>query len=214
MRLILIDESIIAPAPLTRPGSGCRPLPRVAGSHGMWRNGTSVDAHTFSGPNGVERLYASHHGWLLGWLRRRLGDSCDAADVAQDVFMRLLTRQSLSAGPGLREPRAYLSTIAHGLVVDHWRRRELERAWLETLAHLPEPQTPSPESRLIFLETLVAIDRMLDALRPQVRAAFLWAQLDGLTCPQIAERLGVSLSTAERHIASALRHCYALRFGA
>jgi RNA polymerase sigma factor (sigma-70 family) len=78
---------------------------------------------------------------------------------------------------------------------------------------MPEAEAPSPESRLIFLETLVTIDRILDSLKPAVRNAFLWAQLEGLTCPQIAERLGVSLATAERYIAKALRQCYALRFG-
>jgi RNA polymerase sigma-70 factor (ECF subfamily) len=163
----------------------------------------------------IEVLYSDHHGWLQGWLRRKLGDAFDAADLAQDVFMRLLTRQAAAVSlPDLREPRAYLSTIARGLVVEHWRRRELEQAWLDTLAHLPQAEAPSPESRLIFLETLVGIDRLLDALKPQVRSAFLWAQLEGLTCPQIAERLGVSLATTERYIATALRHCYTLRFGA
>ncbi|MFT3664889.1 sigma-70 family RNA polymerase sigma factor [Piscinibacter sp.] len=157
----------------------------------------------------VHALFNDHHGWLQAWLRRRLGDSFDAADLAQDVFMRLLLRrQPVQA----REPRAFLSTIAHGLVVEHWRRRELERAWLETLAALPEPETPSPESRLILLEALIEIDRVLDSLKPAVRSAFLLAQLDGLTCPRIAERLGVSLATAERYIAKALRTCYALRF--
>jgi RNA polymerase sigma factor (sigma-70 family) len=157
----------------------------------------------------VQTLYSDHHGWLLGWLRRRLGNTFDAADLAQDVFMRLLSRrQPIQA----LAPRAFLSTVAHGLVVEHWRRRELELAWLDTLAAMPEAQAPSPESRLIILETLVAIDAMLDTFKPAVRAAFLHAQLDGLTCPQIAERLGVSLATAERYIAKALRGCYALRF--
>jgi len=157
----------------------------------------------------IHMLYADHHGWLQGWLRRKLGNAFDAADLAQDVFMRVLARQAL---PQANEPRAYLSTIARGLVIDHWRRRELEQAWLETLANLPPPEMPSPESRLMLLETLVAIDSMLDALKPPVRAAFLWAQLDGLTCPQIAERLQMSLATAERYVAKALRHCYDLRF--
>lgn len=157
----------------------------------------------------VQVLYSDHHGWLCGWLRRRLGNACDAADIAQDTFLRLLTRpQHLE----LDEPRAYLSTIARGLVVDHWRRRELELAWLETLAALPEPEAPSPETRMIFLQALIEIDRLLDALKPQMRTAFLLAQLDGLTCPQIAGRLGVSLATVERYIAKALRACYALRF--
>ncbi|MDF3884942.1 sigma-70 family RNA polymerase sigma factor [Cupriavidus basilensis] len=157
----------------------------------------------------VHTLYSEHNRWLQGWLRRKLGNACDAADLAQDVFLRLLHRQPAD----IREPRTYLSTIARGLVIEHWRRRELELAWMETLAQLPPAHAPSPESRMLFLETLIAIDRVLDALKPQVRTAFLWAQLEGLTCRQIAERLGVSLATAERHVAAALRHCYALRFG-
>lgn len=161
----------------------------------------------------VHELYRDHHGWLQGWLRRKLGNSFDAADIAQDTFMRLLARQNVKEMAAVREPRAFLSTIAHGLVVQHWRRRELEQAWLETLAQLPEQSAPCPESRLQFLEALIAIDQMLDQLKPKVRTAFLLAQLDGLTCPQIAERIGVSLATVERYLAVALRHCYAIRFG-
>lgn len=157
----------------------------------------------------VHVLYSDHHGWLCGWLRRRLDNACDAADIAQDTFLRLLTRRQRLE---LDEPRAYLATIARGLVVDHWRRRELELAWLATLAAWPEPEAPSPETRMIFLQALIEIDRLLYSLKPQVRTAFLLAQLDGLTCPQIAGRLGVSLATAERYIAKALRACYALRF--
>lgn len=157
----------------------------------------------------VDTLYTDHHGWLQGWLRRRLGNTFDAADIAQDVFMRVLARRQPLK---MQEPRAYLSTIARGLVIDHWRRRELEQAWLETLAALPEPEVPSPESRLLFLEALIEIDRILDSLDPRVRKAFLLAQLDGLTCRQIAQELGVSLATVERYLAKALRRCYELKF--
>lgn len=159
--------------------------------------------------NSTESLYREHHNWLYQWLRRKLGSNCDAADIAQDTFMRLLARQQPVQ---MDTPRAYLSTIARGLVVDHWRRRELEFAWKETLAAMPEAEAPSPEVRALFLEALIEIDRLLDSLKPQIREAFLLAQLDGLTCPQIATRLGISLATVERHLAKALRACYALRF--
>jgi RNA polymerase sigma factor (sigma-70 family) len=157
----------------------------------------------------VHILYQDYHGWLKGWLRYKLGNAFDAADLAQDVFMRLLARQEPVAA---REPKAFLSTIARRLVIEHWRRRELEQAWLETLAALPEAEAPSPENRALFLEALVEIDTVLDGLKPAVRSAFLLAQLDGMTCPQIARELGVSLATVERYIAKALRACYALRF--
>lgn len=160
---------------------------------------------------GVKNLYSDHHGWLQGWLRRKLGNTFDAADIAQDVFIRILTRQQPAQ---IAEPRAYLSAIARGLVIDHWRRRELEQAWLQTLAAMPEAEAPPPESRLLFLEALLAVDRLLDSLKPPIRRAFLLAQLEGLTCPLIAERLGVSLATVERYMAKALRHCYRLQFEA
>ncbi len=37
-----------------------------------------------------QQLYLDHHGWLHGWLRRRLGDREHAADIAHDTFLRLL----------------------------------------------------------------------------------------------------------------------------
>jgi RNA polymerase sigma-70 factor (ECF subfamily) len=157
----------------------------------------------------IESLYVDHHGWLHGWLRRQLGNSFEAADLAHDVFVRLLRRPAVA---DTREPRAFLSTIARGLLVDHWRRRELERAWMDVLARTPEAQAPSPESRLLILEALIKIDQLRDTLKPKVRQAFLWAQLEGLSCPQIAARLDVSLATAERYVASGLRQCYQFRF--
>jgi len=168
-----------------------------------------VSAANLSLQQEVRTLYQDHHGWLSAWLRYKLGNAFDAADLAQDVFMRLLTRQEPVAA---REPKAFLSTIARRLVVDHWRRRELEQAWQETLSSLPESEVPSPESRALVLEALVEIDAVLDGFKPAVRTAFLLAQLEGLTCPRIAEQLGVSLATVERYIAKALRACYAVRF--
>lgn len=157
----------------------------------------------------IERLYKDHAGWLVGWLHRQLGNGADAADLSHDVFTRLLARPR--ALP-LSQPRAYLSSIARGLVIDHWRRRELHRVWVETLSHMPLEHAPSTEARALMFETLVLIDRALDALKPAMRAAFLLVQLEGLTCAQAAQRLGVSQPTVERHIARAMRHCYAVWF--
>ncbi|OUM28850.1 sigma-70 family RNA polymerase sigma factor [Pseudomonas putida] len=157
----------------------------------------------------IEQLYVEHHSWLQGWLRTRLHNATDAADLAHDTFLRILQRRQ---APVLLEPRAYLRTIARGLVIDLWRHRDIEQAWLETMAGLPEAQMPSPEVSALAIEALIGIDRMLDALPERMRTIFLMAQLDGLPCPRIAEQLGVSLSTIERDLAKALRHCYQLAF--
>ena len=160
----------------------------------------------------LDGLYRDHHPWLLGWLRRKLGCPDEAADLAQDTFVRLLRRREYLQNNPLHAPKAYIATIARGLVVDHWRRRELESAWQETLANLPQAEVVSPEMRLCLFETLDEIDQMLSTLKPAVRRAFLLAQLEGYSCRQVAESLNVSLATAERYVAKALRRCYEFQF--
>ncbi|MGL5998223.1 MAG: sigma-70 family RNA polymerase sigma factor [Pseudomonas proteolytica] len=154
----------------------------------------------------IRTLYIDHHAWLLDWLRKRLRHGDSAADLAHDTFVHILGKpQRLQE---LRQPRAWLSTVAHGLLVDRVRRQRVERAYLQAIAHLPEAGVPSPESQLILLETLVRIDALLDGLRPKVRMAFLMSRLEGLSYKEIAERLAISLSSVEKYMATAIRHCY------
>ncbi len=154
----------------------------------------------------IRALYIDHHAWLLGWLRRRLHHGDSAADLAQDTFVHILGKPERLQE--LRQPRAWLSTVAHGLLVDRVRRQRVERAYLEAIAHLPEAEVPSPESQLILLETLARVDALLDGLRPKVRMAFLLSRLEGLSYKEIAVRLAVSLGSVEKYMASAIRHCY------
>jgi hypothetical protein len=51
---------------------------------------------------------------LLGWLRRKIGNSSDAADLAHDRFVRIPASRHLPESPG-QEPRALPAHIAKGL---------------------------------------------------------------------------------------------------
>lgn len=152
-------------------------------------------------------LYEDHHGWLQAWLRKKLSSAADAADIAHDTFVRVLASRGK---PAPAEPRALLTTIAKGLLIDQWRRREIEKAYLDALASLPEAVAPSPESQLLVIELLLRVDRMLDGLAPKARTAFLLAQVDGLPYAEIARRLEVSVRSVERYIAQALFQCHLL----
>lgn len=153
----------------------------------------------------IAALYTDHHGWLQGWLRRRLGDTFDAADLAHDTFMRLLAREEPVA---MREPRAFLTTVAQRVLSNHYRRQQLERAYLDALAQAPQAVALSPEERALLLEALDEIDRLLDGLPAVVRRAFLMAQLDGMKQAEIARELGVSLTTVKRYLVQASMRCY------
>lgn len=151
----------------------------------------------------VESLYSNHHGWLQGWLRGKLGNAFDAADLAHDTFVRILVDRNAQA---IREPRSYLATVAGRVVVDHYRRQALERAYLEALTHWPEPEALSCEARAILLETLYEIDAMLDGLGTKLKEVFILSQFEGLTYAQIAAQLGIGLRTVNKYMTRAVAH--------
>jgi RNA polymerase sigma factor (sigma-70 family) len=152
----------------------------------------------------VQTLYNDHHGWLLNLLSRKIGCAAHAADLTQDTFVRVMLKPELEA---LREPRAFLATVANGILVNWYRRQSLESAYLEALAHLPEPQAPSPEQRLTLLETLHEIDAALDALPAKAKHAFLLSQIEGRRYSEIAQLLEVSEVTVKRYMKQAYRLC-------
>ncbi|CAM3748523.1 putative RNA polymerase sigma factor FecI [Pseudomonas reidholzensis] len=155
----------------------------------------------------VALLYRQQHGWLKTWLRHRLNCSQSAADLAQDTFMRLLAKEQV---PHLHAPRTFLAKVAQSVLCNHYRRQKLERAYLEALAAMPEQVAPSLETQAILLETLIALDTILEGLERPVREAFLLSQLEGLGHGEIAERLNVSITTVKRYIGKAGALCIML----
>lgn len=156
----------------------------------------------------IASIYSSHHGWLLRWLRGKLPCAEQAADLAHDTFVRLLAAPQ--ATPPLREPRAYLTTVAQRLLIDHYRRLSLEQAWCEALAQQPELLAQSPEERLMIVQTLQRVDAMLASLPDVVRSAFLMAHIDDLAYGEIGQRLGVSERSVKRYMVQAFEQCIVL----
>lgn len=153
-------------------------------------------------------LYEDNHDWLCQWLRRRLDGGEEALDLAHDTFLRLLRKPDEM--PGIKEPRAFLTTIARGLLNDHWRRRSLEKAWLEAAASLPPEAAVSPEALLSMQQELQQLDAMLAGLAPKAREVFVLSQLEGLSYLRIAERTGLSERTVKRYMAQGFEMCLAL----
>ncbi len=153
----------------------------------------------------ISAWYDSHHGWLQAWLKRKLGCAHTAADLTHDTFLRLLARPRELRD--IEQPRAFLGTIAHDLMVNHLKRQSLEASYMQALLIHPEAATHGPETRAVVIETLLEIDAMLDGLPVKARQAFLLSQLEGLRYAEIAEKLNVSLSMVKKYMMRAMLHC-------
>ncbi|WP_203007939.1 RNA polymerase sigma factor [Pseudomonas paraversuta] len=145
---------------------------------------------------------------ILHFLRKRTDNASDAADMTQDVFTQWLGYQDRAK---VEQPRAFLFQMARNLLRDHWRRQQVRQAvHSEQIAGQPEPLTDERDEpmagaqRLQYLEQLKAV---LAELSPRRREALMLHRFEGLSQAQIAERMGISVSMVEKHIAFALLHC-------
>jgi len=107
-------------------------------------------------------------------------------------------------------PKAYLSSIARGLLVDFFRRRTVEQAYLDALEVQPEQHSISAEQHHLIIDTLLQIEKMLDAMSERGRQIFLLAQLDGLSFAEIGRQLNVSVTTVRKHFIRAMTQCLLL----
>lgn len=152
----------------------------------------------------IDHMYQEHHSWLSVFIKRRLGCPDTTADLVQDTYLRLLTKGKL---PEYKDSRKYLTHIAKGLVIDLYRRRRVEAAYLELIEQEPTPVSGSPEEHSIVVEALVEIDTLLQKLPLKARQALLMRQLEGKSYKVIALELGVSVSSVEKYVAKALQGC-------
>jgi RNA polymerase sigma-19 factor, ECF subfamily len=148
-------------------------------------------------------LFQLHYRWLCACLSRL--DSQDSAeDIASETFLQLLASPNVVP---IREPRALLITIARRLIYQRWRRRDLERDYLQNLAADDAEHADSPEHLAATLQSLARIDQRLNRLPAKVKTTFVLARGDGLTYPEIAEQLGISMRSVSVYMHKAETCC-------
>lgn len=153
----------------------------------------------------IDQWFKNDYRWLRSLVRKDTDCPHSAEDIASETFLQALTFKDLLI---VRSPRPLLSTIARRLMYEGWRRRDLERAYAARLSAQPEGAHPSPEEQHLILEALYAVDRLLDGLSNNARAAFLYHQLDGMTYADIGHLLGVSATRVQQYMAQAIKRIF------
>jgi len=150
----------------------------------------------------INTFYQNHHSWLYQLFNRKLSNHADAADLAHDAFIRLITKPKFfDSNSGAR---AYLSHVARGMCTDLWRRQQIEHAFYEALAECKHEDEQSPEYKHNIIQALVQVDNMLAKLPEKVARAFWLSQLEGKRYKDIALELEVSERMVKKYMAQAM----------
>jgi RNA polymerase sigma factor (sigma-70 family) len=158
-------------------------------------------------PSPVGRLFAEHRAALQSFFLRRIRSKADAADLAQEVYVRMLRIRDLDA---IRSPVHYLYTVANNLVKEHavLDRRQASGIDIdEAPAHVQLETLPAFDGDLDATERVARLGVVLKQLRPKCRAAVELRFTQGLCYREIAMHLGVSPQMAKKYVAQALGHC-------
>jgi RNA polymerase sigma-70 factor (ECF subfamily) len=155
----------------------------------------------------VERLFAQHRGHLQTFFFRRVHSHPDAAELAQEVYVRMLRVPDMEA---IRNPEAYLYTVASNLGKEHARQEHKDAAVLDIEDPLVQEQLaelPAFAGQLDTEQRIKRLREVLQQLPPKCRAAVVLQYWHGLSYEEIAQRLGVSTHMVKKHLSHALVHC-------
>lgn len=158
-------------------------------------------------PGFVAELARKYSKRLKRFIFTRSRNRADVADLAQEVFLRLLRVDRQSA---IRSPEAYLFTIASHVVHQNNLEQTRSPATININELYGELQLMSPDdpSLEVDMQQRVAeLERALQCVPAKVRVTLLLHRYAGYSIEEIARQIGVSKPTAKRYLAAGLAHC-------
>ena len=158
-----------------------------------------------------QQIVQQYHRRIYNICYRFSGSSDDAADLAQEVFIKMY--RTLGTFDGTRASfMTWVTTVTRNLLVDHFRKGKYDRVTdsLEstagnqedglTLAEQLEDPAASPEARMQTLQTRKMVHEALQKLSPELREAVILRDLQDMDYKEIAQVLKVPEGTVKSRI--------------
>ena len=144
-----------------------------------------------------------HRPAHLAYALRLTGEPSGAEDVVQEAYARLF---ALTDWRRIERPHPFAMRTIHNLVVERFRRADVVQIDQALRLDLFDPvdEQPSPERDLMARAELRQVAQALDMLPERCREVVRLRRIEGYAPGQIAEKLGISVSTVEKHLAKGL----------
>lgn len=155
----------------------------------------------------VERLFAEHGGGLRTFFYRRIRRRSEAAELAQEVYLRLLRVPDVDS---IRNPEAYLYTIASNLAKEHALRERRERDSVDVEDPAVQEQLAELPGFAGLIDTQTRVKRLREVLQelpPKCQAVVALQYWQGLSYAEIGQRLDISPNMVKKYLSRALVHC-------
>lgn len=144
---------------------------------------------------------------LLAWLTQQMQEADQARDVVQELYLRYVDH---AAAHPVENPRAYLFQMARNILVDMARQQQSRQT--DAFTHeemdaigMVDPN-PGPEQIAAGKQRLRLLVACLAELPELTQQIFILNRVHEMSYREVAEQLGISVSSVQKHLAKALRH--------
>ena len=155
----------------------------------------------------VKQVFQQYQQELHGYLVNRLrGHSLDAADIAQETYLRLLRMKNTDV---IENPHAYVYRVAGHVVRELALKEQMQKNLVTELDQ--ESQLPhfveSAETQADRLMRLQHLEQIIEELPPTYQAVLILRKRDGMSHQEIADKLGISKHTVKKYLCRAVARC-------
>lgn len=166
---------------------------------GKWDNKRLVKGIKDGDYYAFEALFMQYYGRFVSFADSLLHDIEAAKDLVQEQFMKIwVTRDRLDENKSIRN---YLYVFTKRAILNYLRDLKQTEPLESSQKAGTEPHIdPDVEAR----ELMKNMYAKINSLPEQQRKVILLSRKEGLSNKEIAERLGISVRTVERHISLAL----------
>lgn len=149
--------------------------------------------------------YIAYVPALRRYFARRISNAAMVDDLVQDVMLRMHARDSTDRIDNLE---GYIFRTASSVLRDQARRDRTRHT--SHHGELTEKDHPAEECTadrvLLAREELAQLVAVLADLPERTRDIFLMRRYEGLSHGETAEKIGISVSATEKHLAKAIAH--------
>lgn len=160
-----------------------------------------VDLLRYDNEVAFRTLYERHWYDCFAMAKRKLRDEAVAADLAQELFLRLWQKRNALL---ISSIKAYLTTSLKNLIIDHVRAQLQGEQYANHFLYTPPTDTLSTANLVQYSELTDSLNQALLQLPDKTREVFVLSRFEQLTIREIATRLNLSEKAIEYHLSRSL----------
>lgn len=154
--------------------------------------------------------FIDHYRDIELYFRRRVACVQEAADLTQEVYAKVIAAYGDTVAGS---PRFLLFRVARNVLIDRAHQRTTGFGHRGRCVDENDPalvdEMSCPSRNADRQDRMTLVCDAIATLPPRCREAFVLNRVEGLTYRQVAEKMGVSPKTVEKHIARAIGVCKA-----